>query len=248
MKRSLNILCANCLFTPLPNTTVCECISCGVLYCDECLTKDFYCTICQKRNLKVSKLASRIIGNRLVTCEFCNTSNIPYKTLMSHSTNCISWKFECNQTSCNFKGNNSQFLTHIQECHFDQVLNLFDKQSKLNQNLNVTLNNTSNTKFYKGDINESNVVFNNNCSNIDYYNDSFSQINNPYQKTGNNFGSNNDNFSSSHIVSNSFNSKSSNNFDNNFENVRNNNSNNNQNMSSSSFKKNNGNDKDCIIF
>lgn len=240
MKRSLNILCANCLFTPLPNTTVCECMSCGVLYCDECLTKDFHCVVCQKRNIKVSKLASRIIGNKLVNCEFCYKTNIPYKTLMNHSAICESWKFECNQLGCNFKGNNSQFLTHINECHFDQVMNLFDANSKLNQNLIVTLNNTTNTQFFKGAINESKTYLQYN----DLSKNEFSNINNPYSNNSNSFSynntSNNNHLSSSHINSTNPNINV----------LKSMEYKNNDNVASSSFtkKSKNGNDKDCLIF
>lgn len=244
MKRSLNILCANCLFTPLPNTTVCECMSCGVLYCDECLTKDFHCVVCQKRNIKVSKLASRIIGNKLVSCEFCYKNNIPYKTLMNHSAVCESWKFECNQLGCNFKGNNSQFLTHINESHFDQVMNLFDANSKLNQNLIVTLNNTSNTQFFKGAINESKTYLQYN----DLSKNEFSNINNPYSNTSNSFSYNNSNNNNPYLSSSHINStNSSNNIAMSYVEDK---TKNNDNMASSSFSKKskNGNDKDCLIF
>lgn len=130
------LICKKCQLAPLPWDEPYECISCGYLYCIKCSENDISCVNCSKKSFKASKLAKRILGNKIVTCEYCNKSGILYSELKNHIVLCTKWIYNCHQPYCDFTGTQFDFINHIQLNHEKQLIKYFHKFSQYNVNIN----------------------------------------------------------------------------------------------------------------
>ena len=127
------LLCSKCQKAPLPWNDPYECINCGIIYCVKCSSNNFSCVRCCKKSLKTSKLAKRILGNKLIACKYCHVNDIIYKTLPDHAKSCPNWEFSCSQPHCGWKGKQMDFIKHIQLSHEREIVNYFNKDSVYNK-------------------------------------------------------------------------------------------------------------------
>lgn len=121
-----------------------ECIYCGYLYCSSCLESS-YCIMCKKPSLfKLSKLAALITRVYNNVCIYCNNSiSTNYLDFKKHKYKCSQYKYKCSMIDCDFIGNQSEIISHIQVSHESDMLNAFDSRyiksqtSKLSKNYNI---------------------------------------------------------------------------------------------------------------
>ena len=124
-----DLKCKICLeFPEIAMETKC----CSNLFCQNCIElvkqKKKSCPLCRKANFqacKTSPLITRMIGEAPVECEYCKFQTT-FSLLKTHYSKCESKPSTC--TLCKFRGCKNDFLSHLIECHSQNVLKSFSKE------------------------------------------------------------------------------------------------------------------------
>ena len=115
--------CKNCM--ALCNSPH-ECITCGYLYCSNCLESP-YCSVCKTSSFfKVSKLARLITKMINNSCKYCNQDLSKINKSEEHKYNCGLYKFKCSVVGCEYYGTKVEIISHVQVNHEKELIKAFD--------------------------------------------------------------------------------------------------------------------------
>lgn len=118
--------CIKCKTIP---RTPYECHQCGYLHCLSCLNSSNFCGTCKiASKFKVSRLASLLINQEPISCQFCDMSLSKGQLDLHLINNCQNAIFMCNQGVCDFVGTMIEIKEHIRNNHEQLLISLFSKK------------------------------------------------------------------------------------------------------------------------